>query len=204
MTGTKFELILFDFDGTLVQSAEIKRRAFFEIFPEACYGVVAAVLREEPDAPRGLVIPKMLSRMKADGLPVGTLSADALIGAYGEQAAAGVMEAEAVPFATEGLKWASRNANTYVFSVTPHEELLRQLARRCWNEVVLGAYGFPNHKPEVLRSLMQRHDCSPDRTLVVGDGSSDADAARANGCLYLRADTGWPGKLMRGLGEVNV
>jgi hypothetical protein len=32
---------------------------------------------------------------------------------------------------------------------------------------------------------------------VVGDGETDEQAARVNGCAFLKAESGWPEKLMK-------
>ena len=61
MSSTPFEVYVFDFDGTLVQSAAVKRQAFFEVFPVGCATAVAKVLERDPDGSRHEVIPAMIA-----------------------------------------------------------------------------------------------------------------------------------------------
>lgn len=197
--STRFDVIVFDFDDTLVQSAGVKRSAFFEIFPATCEAAVSGVLARDPDGSRYTVIPAMLEEAAARGIETCGHTVDQLVEAYAERVAVGVREAEEVPLAVEALQWASTDAATYIFSMTPHEELLGHIARRGWQKWIRQAYGFPNRKPEVLNMLLARHDCPPHRAVVVGDGASDAQAARIAGCHFLEAQPGWPTKLMQGL-----
>lgn len=200
MNATRFDLVVFDYDGTLVQSAEAKRRAFFEIFPERCAPAVEAVLTRDPDGSRHVVIPAMVEEAAARGLDVTGLTSQALVAAFARQVAVSVASAPEVPGAIEALELASRRAAAYIFSMTPHDELLAQIERRGWSGKVRQAWGFPSRKGEVLAMLMARHACAPERAIVVGDGVSDAEAARMNGCEFLRAEPGWPQHLIRELG----
>lgn len=200
MNATRFDLVVFDFDGTLVQSAEAKRRAFFEIFPERCAPAVEAVLTRDPDGSRHVVIPAMVDEASARGFDVTNIKTEELVAAFARQVAFSVASAPEVPGAVEALELASIRAAAYIFSMTPHDELVVQVERRGWGSIVRQAWGFPNRKPEVLAMLLARHACPPDRALVVGDGVSDEAAARANGCEFLKAAAGWPERLIRELG----
>jgi phosphoglycolate phosphatase len=196
VNATPFDLAVFDFDGTLVQSALVKRRAFFEIFPDHCAPAVEAVLNRDPDGSRFSVIPQMLSECAARGLDAGGADAARLLEAFAERVAHGVANATEVPGAIEALRRAGEAGAAYIFSMTPHEELLRQIETRGWVRLVRGAWGFPNLKPQVLAMLLARHACAPQRAIVIGDGESDERAARENATRFLRADAGWPEILM--------
>ena len=60
--------MIFDFDGTLVASAPAKRQAFFDIFPAEAAPIVAAVLADDPDGSRHVVIPRMITGARAQAL----------------------------------------------------------------------------------------------------------------------------------------
>jgi phosphoglycolate phosphatase len=196
VTRIPFDVVVFDFDGTLVQSADVKHVAFFEIFPEECAPAVSAVLKRDPEGSRNRVIPAMIAEATARGLPTASLQADKLVEAYARQVAAGVEGTPEVPGVREILKTVGQHASVYIASTTPQPELLRHLELRDWTKWVREAYGFPAKKPEVVISLLDRHDCVPQRLLVVGDGETDEQAARSNGCAFLKAVPGWPEKLM--------
>ena len=183
-------LFIFDFDGTLVDTAAIKRASFFAIFPDRHAGVVEQVLSEDPDGSRHRVIPEMAARCDD-----ASLDPSALIVAYGQEVARQVPVAEAIEGAALALKWAAAQGKAYVFSVTPHEELVDALSHRGWINGLEGVFGFPNSKPETVRDLMKKHGVDADATFVIGDGTSDAEAARLNNCHWIEAVPGWPEKL---------
>ncbi len=54
------DLFVFDFDGTLVDSAAAKRQAFYDLFPSDCAAAVTAVLQRDPDGSRHALIPEMI------------------------------------------------------------------------------------------------------------------------------------------------
>lgn len=201
MTSTPFDVVVFDFDGTLVQSAAVKRNAFFEIFPDDCSGAVEAVLGADPDGSRHRVIPAMLARAEADGADVSGLTAAGLVAAYGERVGAGVRDAPAVPGAVEAIGRLSGKAEVHLFSMTPHDELAGQVERRNWTGMFASLHGHPHRKPDVLAALLARRGCAPERVLVVGDGKSDEAAARQTGCDFLKAVEGWPERLMARMGD---
>jgi phosphoglycolate phosphatase len=200
VNATPFELAVFDFDGTLVQSAQVKRRAFFEIFPDRCAPAIEAVLTRDPDGSRFSVIPQMLAESAARGLDAGEANVTLLLEAFAERVAHGVANAPEVPGAIDALRRAGEAGAAYIFSMTPHDELLRQIEMRGWAGLVREAWGYPNLKPQVLAKLLARHACAPQRAIVIGDGESDDRAARENGTRFLRADAGWPQILMGELG----
>ena len=183
MSSTPFDVVVFDFDGTLVQSAAAKRQAFFEVFPSACGEAVAAVLAGDPDGSRHQVIPAMVAEASRRGLASG-LDAAALIEAYGRAADRALDHAAAMPGAEAVLRRAAAGATVYVASMTPHDDLVRFLARRGWLGLVKECFGYPHRKDSVVAMLLARHGIAPGRLLVVGDGISDREAARGNGCAF--------------------
>lgn len=179
MSSTRFDVVVFDFDGTLVQSAAAKRQAFFAIFPPASAPAVEQVLARNPDGSRHDVIPAMIAEAGLDAV-----DAPSLIGDYGRQASGAVGDAPEMPGASELLRRVSKEAAIYVASATPHDELLGQLSKRGWLALLKGAYGFPHRKTDVVAALLKRHAIPASRLLVVGDGISDREAAERNGCPF--------------------
>ncbi|MFO1091176.1 MAG: haloacid dehalogenase-like hydrolase [Hyphomicrobiales bacterium] len=179
---------MFDFDGTLVDTAPLKKRAFFDVFPKvAPYAeIVAAELAADPDGSRHVVIPRMAARMRIAGLDVDDAPEAARIDHYGRLVADAVSAAPEVAGAGALLAAAHRVAEVHVASATPVEPLRAEIDRRGWTRFLAGSHGYPARKPDVVRALMMDGRHAADATVVIGDGVSDAEAAEANGAAFHR------------------
>jgi phosphoglycolate phosphatase-like HAD superfamily hydrolase len=179
---------VFDFDGTLVDTAAAKRCAFFGLFPRgAGYAeIVEAVLTDDPDGSRHAVIPRMAQKMAAQGLPLADAAVDARIALYGDRVVEAVAAAPEVDGAGALLAAAHRMMAVHIASATPAEPLRAEVARRGWLNHLDGVHGWPAGKAEVVRELMSTGGHAAAATLVVGDGVSDEAAARANGTAFHR------------------
>ncbi len=192
METVRFKVIVFDFDGTLVDTASAKRKAFFEVLPKQCHAAVESVLCADPDGSRHAVIPLMLDEARRSGIDVSGLDAEAVIAAYSDAVRQAVGQAPDVPGVHKVLDWAADLAPVYIFSITPARELSSAISRRRWSRHILQSFGYPAGKEDVLASLIERHGAQPDDVLVVGDGQSDHDAAAAHGCCFYQISPGRP------------
>jgi phosphoglycolate phosphatase len=183
----RFEAIVFDFDGTLVDSAPAKRKAFFAIFPAdaAHHAIVDQVLNEDPDGSRHRVIHLMAQRMWAQGLDPGAASESDLVRRYGEVSEEAVAAADELPGATALLKALAPQMALHVCSNTPEETVRAHVAARGWNPFFRTVDGYPTSKSSRVAEILKSHGLAPGRLAVVGDGVSDEAAAKDNGCVFL-------------------
>jgi phosphoglycolate phosphatase-like HAD superfamily hydrolase len=181
----RFDAIIFDFDGTLVDSAGVKYDSFFKLFPatEHLGAVVKGVLAADPDGSRHAVIPRMVEGMRKRGLEV---SGDYHVLRYGEIVEAGVTAAPESPGATELLEALHGRAKLYIASNTPQEAVRRQAELRGWSSYFDEVFGYPARKVDVVGKILRTARIRPDRLAVIGDGISDEEAARANDCVFIR------------------
>jgi phosphoglycolate phosphatase-like HAD superfamily hydrolase len=186
------DLWAFDFDGTLVETATIKREAFFEVFADRHADVVDAALIRWPDASRHDVIPRMVAAA-GDA----ALDADGLIDSYGATVVDRVRHAPAIDGVEDALEWAAHHGVACVFSMTPHAELDAALRARGWDRWLADIRGHPARKPDTLADWIVRFGAGA--VTVIGDGESDAEAARLNDACFLPADAGWPLRLTEGV-----
>ena len=74
----------------------------------------------------------------------------------------------------------------YISSAAPREIILSEAETRGWSSWLSGIHGYPEKKAEVVRAIIEREGIKPDRLAVVGDGISDAEAARLNDCPFFK------------------
>lgn len=183
--------VAFDFDGTLVDSNEIKRRTFFDVLsdvdPEG--SVVAEVLDEIRPGDRFDVtreIARLLIERGAVPSDRGVAElAHRWVEAYTHRCEEAVSKCPEIPGATAALEWLVRQGIAlYVNSATPEKPLLRLLRLRSMDHHFRRICGGPGSKIENLRSIREDADVAVEELLYVGDGEDDRDTAEAFGCHF--------------------
>lgn len=182
----QLKAIVFDFDGTLVDSNDCKHAAFFDLFPPApaVRKVIEEVLSEMEPLSRHVIFPEMLKRLHPVLPDVGPEQSPAYIERYRKQVIAGQQAAREMPGAGEALKALSQRYPLYLGTVTPQEDIAYLLKARNWNCYFKGVFGYPNDKVGVLHQVMQFEKASPGEVVMVGDGAGDRAAAEQAGCLF--------------------
>lgn len=182
--------IVFDFDGVVLESADVKTDAFVELY--ASYGPeFVAKVRTHHLENLGI------SRFKkfewiANNLLDATLSVHDQT-ALGDRFSALVLEKVlAAPFVRGADVEIARLSDRYplfVASGTPVDELRIIVARRELEVRFREVHGAPVEKPAILRDLQTRHGLAGDEILFIGDGMSDYRAAIEVGVEFLARDT---------------
>lgn len=183
-----FDAVIFDFDGTLVNSAKAKREAFFAVFPDTPlhHAIITAVLEADPDGSRHHVIPLMIEKMRAAELDRDCpLLANELIANYGSVSEATVRRAPELPGASALLTVLFPHVQLHLCSATPRETVRAHVEERGWAPYFKTIEGHPTVKATEVRRVIEAGGFSPQRVAVVGDGMSDENAARANGCRFV-------------------
>jgi len=185
------QAVVFDFDGVILESADVKTDAFVELYAE--HGAeVASRVRDHHLANLGISRFKKFAWI-AEHVLGRTLTDDdsaALGRRFADLALAKVLAAPFVPGAEAALAaLAALGLPMFVASGTPEDELRLIALRRGLGPVFREVHGAPREKPEILRDLCARLALAPDRLLFIGDGMSDYKAARAAGTAFLARDT---------------
>jgi phosphoglycolate phosphatase-like HAD superfamily hydrolase len=181
--------VVFDFDGTLVDSNAIKRQAFFEIASQHPGGIaVMAEILESLRGYRAAIWADYSVRMQA---AVPGLDAKSLVREYSDLTDQRVAAAPAMPGAHTLLqRLRSCGLTLHLSSATPLDNLRTILAKRHWTPLFTSVHGLPKTKPETLREMTSLRTLRSDEMVVVGDGQDDADAASAAGCRFIPVGAG--------------
>ena len=183
------KVIVFDFDGTLIDSNRLKYDAFFKLFPDDAYhaGTVREVLAQIGEASRYEILEKILTRL--DGRQT-VLQRDVaeMAERYNAIVLDGARRCSEIPGAVQTLKSLAARFRLYVSSTTPQDPLEEIIGFRRWSVYFTGIFGYPHKKIATLRRILETENIDAKALLVVGDGESDREAARENGCLFLHVD----------------
>jgi phosphoglycolate phosphatase len=183
------DCVVFDFDGVLVDSNAVKRRAYRDIFADApgSEPVVEAVLQSDTEDDRFGVIRAILRGLREGRSTAG--EQDLLVAEYGERYNTICEEHAAtcdeVRGASSALARLAQRHALYIISATPEEPLRRIVKRRNWSRYFREVLGRPRTKGENLARVIRREGIQGQRIVFVGDGRRDLDAAREAGCRFV-------------------
>lgn len=190
-------LIVFDCDGVLLESMDIKSMAFRRV-GERLGSEAADRLVMYHHMHGGISRFKKFARILED---MGREVTDEVLDALNKEFVAAAYEAmqhcPLVPGVLEVLeRWHGR-VPLYVASGAPEDELRTILEKRGLSEYFSGIFGSPAAKSSILRSIVERTGVCAFDMLMVGDSRIDLSAAETAGArFYGRGEffkaSGWP------------
>jgi phosphoglycolate phosphatase-like HAD superfamily hydrolase len=178
-------VLVFDFDGTLVDSNAIKLRAFercFSEFPDRLAEIMAYCGRYH-HTPRWEKFRHVYESILR--LPYTHEVETALSTRFVRETTHHIVTAAEVPGATRFLKMVMHSHTTAVLSSTPHGILLEILEAKDWLNYFKYMQGAPVDKAAWLRELRGKHGLREADVVFFGDTQEDADAATRAGCTFI-------------------
>jgi len=182
------KVIVFDFDGTLIDSNQLKYDAFFKLFPFDAPppNIIEEVLGEFLEESRYVILREILKRVNTGTISEYELDnrVQELATEYNSIVVDGATHCKEKPGAEEALESLSQRYNLYLNSTTPETSLKYIVKHRKWENYFCDIFGYPNEKKTVLLNIIKKESVNPGELLVVGDGKSDRDSADKAGCRF--------------------
>ena len=181
------KVIVFDFDGTLIDSNQLKYDAFFKLFPsdDLHKKIVTEVLSEILEESRYVILREIIKRLNAE---MNEYELDnrvqELATEYNDLVVDGAKRCREKTGAKEVLESLSKRYKLYLNSSTPEASLKDIVKHRKWENYFCDIFGYPNDKTVVLLNIIKKESINPDELLVVGDGMSDMDSSKRTGCKF--------------------
>lgn len=186
---TWFDLLFLDCDGVILESAELKKTAFGQLFtdhPEH----VAAIEAMHAQA-SGISRYRQFAMVHADilGTSLAPQRSEELGRRYSELVLDSLMTCPIVPGLEAVLDGLAGEVPVVVVSGSPQDELEHVL-----NERGLAAYfaqivGAPTEKPTAIRRALSAGGVAASRAVMVGDAPSDFAAAHDTGVHFIGRTT---------------
>lgn len=177
--------LVFDFDGTLVDSNEVKTQAFGTLFAEYGSSVQAQVIeshRRQEGVSRFVKFRQWHEELL--GLPYSEEIGHKLSRRYQELVLEAVVHAPLIAGVAEFLQ-TDLPLPLYIASGTPEQELQVIVEQKDLSSHFQGVYGTPKTKAEILRQVATETTCSPNQLLMIGDAWADYEGAQAAGAQFL-------------------
>jgi len=181
----KVKLIVLDCDGVILETASVKSRAFGRLFEK--YGEEAKCKVVDYHLAHGGV-----SRFEKFawfyrevlGKNITDKEKEELGRLFSQCCFEEVINASVVPGAIEFISSYHNKIPLYVASGTPYGELIEVLEAKNLIRFFKDVYGSPPGKTEILADIVHRAGVSPNEVLMVGDSSTDLEAAQSVGTLF--------------------
>jgi phosphoglycolate phosphatase-like HAD superfamily hydrolase len=165
--------IVFDFDGVILESVDIKTRAFRDLFkdyPDHLESIVRLHL-DNTGMSRfdkfKIICADYLGRPPDDG------ELTRLGEAFSRFVYREILHCPFVPGAYEFLEKRSRQYEMFLASATPQDELSDIVNRRELDRFFEDVYGSPRGKDEILRGILRKKQFHPSEVVFIGDAADD-------------------------------
>ena len=178
--------IAFDFDGVLVESVDVKTKAYARLFEEYGEGVVSRVV--DYHLTNGGVSRFVKFRVIYSDILNNPLSENKFQSLCDEFSNIVVNEVVAAPWVEGAREFLENNKNRYLFFIvsgTPQDELESIVQRREMGHYFCEVLGSPENKEALLKGALSRLKLFPEETVFVGDAETDWSAAKKLGVAFL-------------------
>jgi len=174
----RLKVIALDFDGTLVESNQIKDRAFETIFsewPEHTKSMMQRHLTHD-SIERGEKFRYFVEEVLA--LPGQNDLIEKLSSRFGQLTKEAIIECPYVKGAFEFLEYIRNRVSVYLVSATPQLDLEQIIKARGLGGYFKDVYGAPIQKDETLKNIILLEKVSVDEILFIGDSPEDQQSAK--------------------------
>ncbi|CAA6812668.1 MAG: Haloacid dehalogenase-like hydrolase putative [uncultured Sulfurovum sp.] len=182
----KIKNIIFDFDGVLCESVDIKTEAFYEMY--LSYGDdIASKVRLHHLQNGGMsrfdkfnfyeqeLLKKEITQSKIDKLSE----------VFSNLVLTKVIEAPLVEGVNNFLKSYAENYNCFIVSATPMEEMKKICKEKSIDSYFNAIFGSPKSKIDWVKEILLTNKLNKSETLFIGDAMSDYTAAKENNIHFL-------------------
>jgi|SRR5688500_13091429 len=182
--------VIFDFDGVILESVDIKTEAFADLFseyPEHREAIIqyhlenlgisrfhkfewiySELLQRDLDEEQSGRLGDLFSKIVLDR----------------------ILSCPFVSGAQQLLRDLQGKSLLFVASGTPQEELIHIVESRGIKHYFTEVWGTPRSKVEIISSIQLRFDLANEEVLFIGDGMSDYSAAEQTGVRFLARQNG--------------
>lgn len=172
--------LIFDFDGVLVESVDIKTEAFRELFKEYSSDVDELIEYHtfNGGVSRFVKIRYFFERIRGEKLSEKTFNEYCL--KFSRLVVDKVVKAPYVAGAEELLNDCFGKYQMYVISGTPNGEIRSIVKERSMGRFFKDVFGSPNEKKNLVKTILGENDLHSSEAIFIGDSRTDAEAAQEN------------------------
>ncbi|TFB10751.1 HAD family hydrolase [Candidatus Marinimicrobia bacterium MT.SAG.3] len=180
-----YKAIAFDFDGTLVESIEMKTEAFKELFSEYpdSWDEIKEYHLQNEGISREVKVPYIYKNFLR--APLSVEKEKEMVESYSDLVYEQMLSIPLVSGADEIITAERGSRKHFIASGTPDWELKQIFDKRDLTRFFDGVYGAPSSKEEIVRNFSSEWGIPMEEMLFVGDAQSDYEASRVCGMDFV-------------------
>ena len=178
--------IIFDFDGTLVDSNEIKREAFFTVTNHfsGSKDIMADILNTKNPGSRYDIFNSYSKRVNEETQFL--IDGSALVEKYSAICEESVSLAESVLGFNSLFNYLKKtDIKIVISSATPTNTLVKIIINRKINHFFDDVYGSPETKVSHINKVIKDYNINANEILYVGDSEVDLQASLTSGAFFI-------------------
>lgn len=180
------KVVIFDFDGVLVESVDVKTRAFAKMFEDKGEEVVQKVTDFHLKNGGLSRVHKFKYYYKEIlGSSLSEEELKELCNTFSRLVTEEVVNSPYVVGAREFLEKFHCELDLYIASGTPEEELREIVRCRGMNGFFKGIFGSPRQKGEIASTIIQENGYDAREAVFIGDSITDLEGARDSGIRFI-------------------
>lgn len=182
----KVKAIIFDYDGVIAESVNVKTEAFAEIYRQYGEEIMQKVV-EHHEANGGVSRYEKFKIYHKNflGLEINQSKADELAEQFSNLVLQKVVESPYVSGAYEFISTNYQKFDFFISTGTPTDEIEIILERKNLRKYFKEVYGSPEKKGEHVNKILKKYNYIKEEIVFIGDALSDRDAARENGIEFV-------------------
>jgi len=177
----QYKAILFDFDGVICESNEVKTQAFKKLFSDYPAHMERILAYHKVNG--GISRFRKFSYIYSDILnkALDEEEAEALGKKFSRYVYDAVVASPYVPGAYEFLEKHHRELPLFIVSGTPQKEIISIVRQKRLDRFFRGVYGSPATKSDIIRRILRENMLRANDIVFVGDTINDVEGARKAG-----------------------
>lgn len=177
---TNLKAIIYDFDGVICDSVNVKTNAFAELYQSYGEEIIQKVVDYHLEN-GGISRYKKIEYYHRELLGKTDTSQDEineLANRFADLVKDKVIKAPYIQNAFEFIKANAKTKLQFICTGTPETEILDILEQRNIIRYFDGVYGSPKTKTEIIKKILSANQLSPNDCIFLGDAISDYKAAK--------------------------
>lgn len=179
------KVIILDFDGTIVESVDIKDKAFLKLFAE--YPLKIQEIMDYHLAHNATIRFDKFKHITENilGMPYDKDMEKRLSKKFSQFVFEQIVSAPYVKGAKEFITFFASKVPLYIISMSPHEEFMNIIRAKQLGKYFKNIYTYPWTKKQALSDIIQKEAISSSEAVFIGDTKEDYETAHAAGVSFI-------------------